>query len=767
MNWTFKTFLGFCILLFLQSCSTTKNIPEGDSLYTGASIDIRSDMEKKEKQRVNSELQKLLKPKPNKKLFGLPLKLAFYNFMGNPNKTKGIKATLRRKFGEAPVLYSTANPIFIKEVLSSAMFNLGYFHVTTTYKVEQEGVKTSVTYLVNSGPGYRVKDYNFITTDTAVNNAILRSKTKPILKAHRHYSLDKLKDERVRIDEELKNQGYYYFSPDYLLFQVDSNEKNRELSLQLKIKDEAPTKALQKYTIRRTMVLMDSSYSFDSINVSRDTVRLRRVHLSLGKHFKPRPIAKYVFLKEGTLYSREDHQLTLNRLMGMGLFKYVNLSIEEVDSLGLEVMIHLSPLPKKSVTAEVQAVTKSNNFVGPRVNLSYTDRNWLRGGEKLTVSFHGSVETQLYGEFKGLYTYEIGPSVQLSFPRFITPFRLRAPRLFTPTTILGVDYDFTRRVSYFDMNSLKLSYMYKWKENIKKDHEFTPAYISVFNIRNVDSIFNRQLIQNPSLERRYEDQFIPGAMYSYTYNEQSVATKRNQLYFNGAVDVAGNVVGGLNQLGLGGRKEDGVRTFAGIAYAQFAKLTVDFRNYYHLSKRKNASVLVGRMYVGLGIPYGNSKALPYVKSFFSGGPYSIRAFTVNSLGPGTFRPDNYTQSLYFAQQGGDIKLEWNLEYRFPLISVLKGALFTDVGNTWLFNANSEVPGGQFLGRNLFNELGVGAGIGLRVDLSFFVIRLDVATPLRKPWLPEKERWVGQRVQFNDGAWRGENIIFNIAIGYPF
>jgi outer membrane protein assembly factor BamA len=644
------------------------------------------------------------------------------------------------------------------------MFNEGFFHAHTRFEVTTVNKKTKVTYFVESGPAFHIKEYNSLTSDTAVNGVIQRAESKPSLHTDRRYILDNVMEERVRIDNELKNKGYYFFNPDYLEFVVDSSQTGQQISMQLKIKEETPQKALKKYRVKHTYVIIDSTSRFDSTNISHDTLWVDQVHISVGKRFRPTAISNYVFLKEGQYYSREDHLLTISRLMGMGIFKYVNVKIEELDSTDLQVIINLAPLPKKSLSLELQAVTKSNNFVGPRVNASFSDRNLKGGAENLTFNFHGSVETQFTGQYKGLYTFEIGPRVQYSIPRFVLFKKAKLLRLYTPSTNFVLDYDFTRRVGYFDMNSLKLSFMYKWKTSIATDHEFTPAYINLFSLRNITQAFNEQLESDPSLKRRYEDQFIPGILYSYTYNEQTNPAKRVPIYINGIVDIAGNLANQVAKI-QDNRNETGVRTLFGIAYAQYAKFSLDLRSYFPLDKRKKSQI-VTRVFAGVGVPYGNSTALPYVKSFFSGGTNSVRAFPVNSLGPGTFRNDT-TQNLYYAQQGGDIKMEGNFEVRFPVFSIIKGALFTDVGNTWLYRPNPEIPGGEFVLRQAISQLGMGLGFGIRLDLSFFVIRLDIATPIRKPWLPEDQRWVIDNLAFGSSAWRKENVVYNIAIGYPF
>ncbi len=271
------------------------------------------------------------------------------------------------------------------------------------------------------------------------------------------------------------------------------------------------------------------------------------------------------------------------------------------------------------------------------------------------------------------------------------------------------------------------------------------------------------LEQNPALQRRYEDQLIAGTAYSYTYNQQVYPNRKNQFYFNGNVEIAGNTLHGVNRLLGEPENENGSRTFASVAYAQYARFDIDLRNYFKISKR---TVFASHFVLGVGVPYGNSKALPFSKAFFSGGTNSLRAFPVNSVGPGTYRLPDTLQSAYFIQQGGDIKLEISGEYRFPIVSILKGAFFIDAGNVWLYRQDNTFPGGEFKMEKAWTELAAGGGFGLRLDLSFFIIRLDLATPIRKPW-EEDNKWVLDDMAIGNREWRKQNLILNIAIGYPF
>ena len=200
----------------------------------------------------------------------------------------------------------------------------------------------------------------------------------------------------------------------------------------------------------------------------------------------------------------------------------------------------------------------------------------------------------------------------------------------------------------------------------------------------------------------------------------------------------------------------------GSVYSQYAKLSVDGRSYLNF---KDKNKLAMRVFAGVAQPFGNSSIMPYTKQFFSGGPNSIRAFQINSVGPGTYFQD--TGKRGFLQMGGDVKLEANAEYRFNIWSYFKGALFVDAGNVWLLKSNPANTGSPFMFSKFINEMAVGAGMGLRIDVSFFILRFDLAIPLRKPWLEENNRWVANEINFGSSAWRNDNLVLNVAIGYPF
>jgi len=329
------------------------------------------------------------------------------------------------------------------------------------------------------------------------------------------------------------------------------------------------------------------------------------------------------------------------------------------------------------------------------------------------------------------------------------------------TSIL-LSYNFLKRVNYFNMNTLQIEYAFKWKKSIKMEQELTPISINYSSVGNKSPLFIALLDSNSFLKKSYEEQFIVGCNYSFTYNEQVIEGKKMQYYLNFTIETAGNLLS-LAEL-IRGKKptSDHPSKVIGSIYSQYAKISLDGRAYYSFSKNNK---LVLRLYAGVGDAYGNSAVLPYNKQFFSGGPNSIRAFQTNSIGPGIYHQN--TDANVFLQLGGDIKVEMNGEYRFGIYKLMKGALFIDAGNVWLQKSNTSNVGTPFAISNFMNQLAVGAGAGLRFDVAFFVLRFDLAMPLRKPWLEDNHHWVINKINFKSATWRRDNLVLNVAIGYPF
>jgi outer membrane protein assembly factor BamA len=477
-------------------------------------------------------------------------------------------------------------------------------------------------------------------------------------------------------------------------------------------------------------------------------------------------LSKSIYLRKGEIFSRQNHIITLNRLMSMGNFKLVQINFSENPSAGpglMDVNILMTPMPKHTFRAEIDMVSKSNNYTGPRLNLSILNRNAFGGAELLNTNLAGSFEAQLSGTEKNYYSYSYNPQLELTFPRFMLPFKIRQTNsLYVPTTHLLLSYNYLKRVNYFDMNTFRFVYGFKWKENIRKEHELNPFDISFTKVSNQSKAFNDLLDSNPFLKKSYEEQFIAGGNYSFTYNEQMITGKKMQYYFHLISELAGTSFYVAKSIFGENISANNPSKVIGSDFSQYSKLSIDGRAYLNF---KDKNKLAMRVFAGVAKPFGNSAILPYSKQFFSGGPNSLRAFQINSVGPGTY--NQKADTLGILQLGGDIKLETNIEYRFNIYRYFKGAVFVDAGNVWLQKSNPSGLGSPFEFSKFMDQMAVGTGFGLRVDVSFFILRFDLAFPLRKPWLEENKRWVADQINFGSSAWRKDNLVLNVAIGYPF
>lgn len=763
----FTFFFSLLILLALSACSNIKYLPKGEELYIGADVKIESKEKIEQKARLKEELEETLVPKPNSTFLKLRPRLWLYN-LAERTKNKKIKNRLLKK-GEPPVLFSSVSVKTTIDLLKNRLFNNGYFFSKIDTNIIHKNRKVKIEYIAKVGTRYTINEIFYPEQVNDITTSIAGTKENSLLKKDEVYNLNVLKGERTRIDAELKNQGFFYFNPDFLFFKVDTTVGGKKLNVHLSIKPETPSQALKIYTLNNIYVYPEYSLEKDSLNTPENRRLINTYYYHLGDSmFYPPVILRSVFLKTGDPYSRDNHNMTLKRLTGLGVFKFVNIRFKEVDSLKstlLDCFIYMTPLPKKSLRLELQAVSKSNNFVGPALLASYRNRNFMRRAGLFVFSLNTGYETQLSKWKSGFNSYEIGGDMSLQMPRFITPFNIGyESKLFVPKTRINMGFRFLNRVEYFSMTALNFNYGYSWRESGNKEHELSPISINYVQLNKTFPAFKAILDQNIQLRKSFERQFILGSIYSYTYTSPAKDGRENNLYFRGNIDVSGNAIHLVQSVFNAEKTEAGSYRLFNIDYSQYSKLDIDFRYTFNLGRKHS---FVTRLIGGAGLPYGNSSTMPYIKQFFSGGPNSIRAFRTRSVGPGSFnRPDSIVAGA-FTDQAGDMKLEGNLEYRFDIYKIVKGAVFGDAGNIWLTHDNPDMTNGKFNHKTFLSQLAVGTGFGIRFDVSFFVLRFDLAFPVRKPFLPPAERWVFNRISFGDPSWRRENLILNIAIGYPF
>ncbi|WP_312083354.1 translocation and assembly module lipoprotein TamL [Epilithonimonas hominis] len=763
--------LFFGTISFAVSCSNTKYLKEGEMLYTGAEIKIENDsLSKKSKKALKSELEDNLTPKPNSSFLGLRPKLFFYNIAKEPKKEKGFNYWLKYKIGEKPVLLSDVDREFNKDIIVNYSENKGYFNATATYDTVSKNKKAQVIYTLRPGNQYLINKVKFQNDSIPVTEEIVKVSDKTLLKEGNPFDLGVIKSERERIDNQLKQKGFYYFHPDNLIIQADSTvTKNHKVELNVKLKENTPDLAKQQFTIDKVIVF--PNYNIRDVKDGKYNIPMDSDSLAKYAHddiyvidpeqkFKPKIFDRALYFKKGDLYNRADHNLTLNRLINLGVFKFVKNEFVISDSLNhkFDTYYLLTPRQIQSLRLEALGRTNSANYAGSELNLNWTHRNLFRGAEQFKASVYGAFDVQIGGPKDAKNLFRAGANAQLSIPRIVAPFRFNSSSAFVPRTNISIGYEFQNRTEYYTLNTFSGSFGYLWKENVRKEHDLKIIDITYVTPANVTPLYDSISAKSQALQRVVQKQLIFGPTYSYTYTN-TMLPKKNTIYYKGTLDLAGNLTG----LFSGANVKDGKqKSIFGVPFSQYAKMEHDFRFYHKLGDKSSfASRFIG----GIAYPYGNSDNIPFSKQFFSGGSNSIRAFRARTLGPGSFDPRTIKQGYYF-DQSGDIKLELNAEYRANIYKFLNVAFFADAGNIWLVNDDIQRPGAKF-SSDFLSEIAVGAGFGLRLDFSILILRLDLAMPFRVPYYEKGDRWTFDKINFGNSSWRRDNLILNIAIGYPF
>lgn len=780
-----RTLLAALTLLFAAGCSGIKYIPEGSKLYTGSTVKAKSEANIPNESLLTTQLEAVITPKPNGSILGMRPKLYFWHL--GQGKEKGLGHWLGDKYGEKPVLLSEVDTQKVQDLMVNRLHNNGYFKPAVHSKIKEKGHTASVDYTALVGKPYLIKEVRFPESTSLLDRDIRATQAGTLLKVGDLYNLQTFINERTRIDGILKNRGYYYFSPDYILFQVDST-LNNEANVYLKVKDNITSQASRPYILSRVSLNTDFTLN-DTTNRKEPIIYNKYRYYPDESVFRARAIINAVFLYPDSLYRRRRADQTLSRLMSLGTFKYVDINFRPARDVPdsaqyghLNSMVRMTQVPKKSLRAEVQ-MNVSNIFTGPAFVLQYRNRSALRGAEQLIINGRASLETGT-GALSGITSTQYGVDAQLLVPRLITPpINIRLLNSdFQPRTFFNAGYKFVIRTENFRQDVFNLGYGYSWKTRLTNEQQLQPIDLQYNRLSSVEPAFQARLDTNAFLANSFRQQFILGSGYTYTYNQQVLEQRRNQIYFSGGVELSGNLAYLLNNLAGSAKvtNENGSSAYTVLnqQFSQYTKVNLEFRNYYRTSSNPTSgNKLATRLLIGAGLPYKNSEVLPYLKQYGVGGPNSVRAFDARGIGPGTYRtPAGQINGFY--DQVGDIRLEANAEYRQDLFPYVKGAVFVDAGNIWLVNADPSRPtydangnpdgkNGQFQFNSFLKEMAVGAGVGLRIDVQFFVIRLDAAYPLRYPYSNTEIIASDTNVRYDARPDGYKATKLNIAIGYPF
>lgn len=760
----------------LSACNVSRSIPENEYLLSKNTIKI-------DKSGFSESINSIIKQKPNRKILGVfRFHLGVYN-LANKGNENGFKRWLKNAVGEQPVLLDTGLTRKSREQIQIFMQNNGYFNAQVTDSTRYHKHQAGVSYYVTTGAPYIVRNINYEIPDKQVAGIVLADTAECRVKAGSIYSSGQLQKERERISANLRKKGYYFFNPLYISFLVDSGLKSNQVDIQMILKNPlAETKdtlaspdieqAHRRNYIQEVIVELDYDPLSAGDSSRKDTTTFEGLKMvasfPVALQYVPRHISEHIFIRPDSLFSQADVDLTYRRLSDLGIFRFVNIRFEfgtvqtdfDKKVIPLRCYILLAPQPRQEFKLEVEGTNNGGNF-GVAGNLVYRNKNIFKGAETFTFRVKGGLEIQqnfgdtTYESIRQLgffNAYELGPEVSINFPRALWPFRSNNKRVDNPTTSLSLGYNQQNRPEYF-RQLVNLSYYFTKRLSRFSRIYLYPAEINYLNVT-LDPAFTRQLLelQDFNIIFGYVDQFISNGRISYVFNNQDLSLRKAHFYFRANLEFAGNSLYLAKRIdGQRPTTQQPLEVF-NVKFAQYVRPDVDLRLYKPLGLVNSS--FAARFATGLGFSYGNSNSLPFEKSFFAGGPIDIRAWRTRQLGPGANRKDDIFERF------GDIKIISSLEYRFDIYKKIKGAIFSDAGNIWLLRFSEFRPDGYFRVQTFLNQVALGSGVGLRFDLSFFIIRLDGAIQMRDPAQPAGERWVLKSKRFSD-------ITYNFAIGYPF
>ncbi|MBE0660847.1 MAG: BamA/TamA family outer membrane protein [Bacteroidales bacterium] len=764
--------MSFMLLLMAaSSCVSSKKVQRD-----GLILD-RNKIKTDNKDLNIEELEGFIHQKPNGKALGfIRLNTFFYERF----KPKWIRETL----GKKPVIYDSMQVVNSMRDMKSYLAAKGYFHAELDKDVKKKKKAAKVTYFIYSGSPYTLRNVSYSIHDSQLEGFINSDLENSLVKSGSNFDTYTLDDERYRLTTYLRNQGYYFFNRDYISYKVDSNFQSRQMDIVIEFKqpterDNETGQIIEKKHLRYRMnditintdykIMVDEYIPYDTLVVPQWIKFPERPYkyyfLYHNKlRITPPTIDRFIFLRGGRYYSVDNANLTYNRLSNLAITRFVNVNLvpaQEFPDEGygyLDGYIDIGRNPVQVYSIEAEG-TNTGGSLGIGSNFVYTNRNLLRGGEVFTIKLKGGLEMQRsFGEstpfFLGFNTVETGIEARLTLPKLFLPGRQQKyTRHAAPSTTFTTGLNFQLRPDY-TRYILNFSFGYEWRETVTKSHVFIPAELNSVRIfRSAEFSDWLYGLKDPRLIYQYTNHLVPLTRYIFTFNNQPLRKNRDFMFFRGNAESSGNLLYLADNLLEQPTTDEGYYTKLGIRYAQFVRGEVDYRYYKFVNPKSN---LVFRIAGGVGVPYGNSEVLPVEKGFYAGGANGIRGWEIRALGPGSFSdPENEFDKM------GEVWMESNLEYRFPMYSFLNGAVYVDAGNIWLLSENLDFPGGEFDAATFSDQIAISTGFGFRVDLSFFIFRVDTGIKLKNPSKEINDRWVDM-TQF-----RLRDVVWNFGIGYPF
>lgn len=745
------------------ACSTTRRIPDDDILYTGIKkIDIARTDSGKLAPEISSQIKKAVDVAPNnyfkllKWRYPFPLGLWVYNNW--PNPPSGFKHWIYEKLVEEPVLISDVRPEVRTHMIEQILDNNGYFSGTATYSLVhgKNRKKAKVRYDVYPGTAYPVDTVMPIENNTRLGFVIdsLAAIDPYLSRSDRQYSTDSLSAARTRITNKLRNRGYYYFRPDFIEYLADSIVRPKHISLKMVLASNIPAFATRQYTTGKVTIHVARNQG----GGTPDTIALPRATLIQMKPSRLRQssIAECITFRPGRLFSVRNMDRTQTNISRLGIFNAVNIEAmpDTTDKVShkLDVDIYCTFDSPLETTLEVNASSKSNSYIGPGLTFGVTNKNLFGGGEQLSVKLTGSYEWQTGSGRRSVFnSYEFGLTGTLAFPRLLAPKFIPRSRFQLNWTRFQLNADLLNRPHYFKMAQFNASVNYDWRVRRHVQNTFTLFKLTYTNLMHTTADFDSIMEANPAVAQSFRSQFIPQMSYSYVYDRQ--INRNNTINWQFTIQEAGNVFWAIYR--AAGKK--GEKELFGTPFSQFVKGQTQLVWGRRLGQGDHW--LVSRVAAGAAHAYGNSTQVPYAEQFYVGGANSVRAFTVRSIGPGSYKAPEGSPEDNF-DRTGTFKFEANVEYRFPIFGPVHGALFVDAGNVWLLKSDDMRPGGTLRGKTFLRDLALGTGVGPRLDIGMLVVRGDLGIGIHAPYN------TGHGGYYNMKSF-GNSLAFHLAIGYPF
>ncbi len=788
-------------ILGMWSCGVTRHTPEGE--YFLQRVVVNEDESVPKDVMIPAyDLERYIRQSPNKKILGSSFYVWVYN-MANPDKDNWWNR-LKRKIGEEPVYYDQSSTLKSVENLKIYLNSQGYYSSSAGYSVDtiSKPKRAIVTYDVKQGRPYIIDNVAYTFRDSSLRTLIMRDTAQSLIHHGDIFSVTLLDKERERVAGYLRERGYYNFTVNNIEYEADTLMGANRVDVNLIVKQ-----FLDGYDSQGSPVFKDnvryrvdevSIYSdFDPTVLVNDTMFINRldttwwrglniVHLKgESPNVRDKVLRQAVSIYPRSNYNAQSVNQTYQNLMSIGYFKSARVNFSELpaplpprDSLRwsrreesavkseenegekntspvgyLSSQILCTPSLKQSFNVELEGSTTSS-FYGLSATVGYQNRNIFKGAETFNVDFLVGYEHMKAPDAVKKQATEFGVTMSLSVPRFVMPiFNSHFPSASRPRTKLEMSVNWQNR-PYYERVLSSVNLSYSWMTKKYSSFTLRPIDINLIDMKYIDADYYDQL-ENEYLKNSYQTQLVIGLNAGYVYNNQGRNPNGHATQLRWNVEVAGSAINGMMKLFDAAKSDEGYYELFGIQYAQYFRTDVSVSRKIAFGEN---SAIAGRLFAGVGVPYGNSTALPFDRLFYAGGSNSMRGWTPRTLGPGS---SELPEDMVYPTQLGDIKLEANLEYRFPIWGIVHGATFLDVGNVW-YMRNEQTSYDEeaiFSFSEFYKQLGFNTGLGLRFDVQFVVLRLDWGIQLHNPNWDAGSRWID--------SFDLSNTAINFGVGYPF